>query len=87
MPTFKSVYHRVLVNDTRPRVSVAFFFRMHIQESSDSRVYGPIEELVSDENPRIYREVTGEEIVKCRYTKGLDGVPLLAHFRLNRNPS
>lgn len=80
---FKSVYHRVLANSVGPRIAVAFFFRMHIQESSDSKLYGPIKELLSEENPPIYREVKGEEIVSYRYTKGLDGTPLLSHFELN----
>ncbi|CAA0818855.1 cysteine-rich RLK (RECEPTOR-like protein kinase) 8 [Striga hermonthica] len=80
---FRSVYHRVLANTEGPRLSVAFFFRPHMNESSQSRLYGPMKELLSEENPAIYREATGEEIVWIRYTKGLDGVPLLSHFRLN----
>ncbi|CAA0807158.1 1-aminocyclopropane-1-carboxylate oxidase homolog 1 [Striga hermonthica] len=80
---FRSVYHRVLANNEGPRLSVAFFFRPHMKESSQSRLYGPMKELLSEENPAIYREATGEEIVWIRYTKGLDGVPLLSHFRLN----
>ncbi|KAK6145959.1 hypothetical protein DH2020_019828 [Rehmannia glutinosa] len=83
---FKSVYHRVLANIVGPRISVGFFFRMHIQENSNSRLYGPIKELLSKENPPIYREATGEEIVACRYKKGFDGVPLLSHFKLNKSP-
>ncbi|PIN16396.1 Iron/ascorbate family oxidoreductase [Handroanthus impetiginosus] len=84
---FKSVYHRVLANNICPRISVAFFFRMHLQENSNSRLYGPIKKLLSEENPPIYREAIGEEIVACRYTKGLDGIPLLSHFKLNACPS
>ncbi|KAI3894438.1 hypothetical protein MKX03_003843 [Papaver bracteatum] len=44
----KSVVHRVFVNRTGPRVSVACFFR-----GSTARLYGPIEEL-SDENSSTY---------------------------------
>ncbi|XP_022873791.1 1-aminocyclopropane-1-carboxylate oxidase homolog 11-like isoform X2 [Olea europaea var. sylvestris] len=80
---FKSVYHRVLAKNIGPRISVASFFRLHFQESSKTKVYGPIKELLSDEHPAIYRETTSEEIATCRYTKGLDGTPLLSHFRLN----
>ncbi|EYU32539.1 hypothetical protein ABFS82_14G024400 [Erythranthe guttata] len=79
---FKSVYHRVLANNLGPRISVAFFFRMHIQETNDSRIYRPIEELLSEENRPIYRGATTEEIIACRYANGLDGVPLLSHFKL-----
>ncbi|KAH6778017.1 2-oxoglutarate and oxygenase superfamily protein [Perilla frutescens var. frutescens] len=80
---FKSVYHRVLANNVGPRISVAFFFRMHIQQTSNSKMYGPIKELLSEDNPPIYREVMGEEIVSYLYSKGLDGTPLSSHFELN----
>lgn len=80
--TFKSVYHRALARNVGPRVSVAFVFRMHVEESSSSRVYGPIKELLSEENPPVYREAKGEEIVACRYAKGMDKTPLLSHFKL-----
>ncbi|GER41583.1 2-oxoglutarate (2OG) and Fe(II)-dependent oxygenase superfamily protein [Striga asiatica] len=75
----KSVHHRVLANNVGPRVSVAFFFRPHV-----ARLYGPMKELVSEENPPIYREVTAEEMIRVRYSKGLDGVPLLSYFRINK---
>ncbi|KAK4482810.1 hypothetical protein RD792_009980 [Penstemon davidsonii] len=84
---FKSLYHRVLANNIGPRISVAFFFRMHLQESSNSRLYGPIKELLSEENPPIYKEVRAEEVVEYRYTKGLNGIPLLSHFKLDASSS
>lgn len=80
---FRSVYHRVLATSVGPRVSVAFVFRMHVEETSNSRVYGPIKELLSEENPPIYREAKGEEIVAYRYAKGMMKTPLLSHFEMN----
>ncbi|XP_051129204.1 1-aminocyclopropane-1-carboxylate oxidase homolog 1-like [Andrographis paniculata] len=77
---FKSVYHRVLSKEVGPRISVAFVFRMHLNAS---KVYGPMKELISDENPPIYREVSVDEIISCRYKNGINGIPLLSYFKLN----
>ncbi|KAG6393087.1 hypothetical protein SASPL_147317 [Salvia splendens] len=80
---FKSTYHRVLAKNSGPRISLAFVFRMHLEESGSSRLYGPIKELLSELNPPIYREAKGEEIVACRYAKGIEKkTPLLWHFKL-----
>ncbi|KAG6393140.1 hypothetical protein SASPL_147375 [Salvia splendens] len=80
---FKSAYHRVAAKNLGPRISVAFVFRMHVAGSGSSRLYGPIKELLSKNNPPIYREAKGEEIVVCRYAKGIEKTPLLWYFKLN----
>ncbi|XP_042059604.1 1-aminocyclopropane-1-carboxylate oxidase homolog isoform X1 [Salvia splendens] len=81
---FKSVYHRALARSIGPRVSVALVFRMHVEESNGSKVYGPIKELLSEENPPVYRAAKGEEIIACRYAKGMEAnTPLLSYFKLN----
>ncbi|KAF5736757.1 hypothetical protein HS088_TW14G00910 [Tripterygium wilfordii] len=80
---FKSVKHRVLANRVGPRVSAACVFRTHVEEGSGSRMFGPIEEPLSEENPPIYRSFSVQEIVALKYSKGNDGsTSRLAHFKL-----
>ncbi|KAM7462962.1 hypothetical protein LguiA_031083 [Lonicera macranthoides] len=79
---FKSVNHRVLARNVGPRISIASFFRTHFQEGIASRVYGPIKELTTEENPPVYRETTIKEYVAHYYNKGLDGTSALSRFKI-----
>ncbi|KAK9153149.1 hypothetical protein Sjap_000629 [Stephania japonica] len=77
---FKSFEHMVLANHVGPRMSVAAFFTTGIHPST--RIYGPIKELLPEENPPIYRETSVKEYITHFNQKGLDGTTALTHFRL-----
>ncbi|KDP40302.1 hypothetical protein JCGZ_02300 [Jatropha curcas] len=77
---FKSVEHRGLANHVGPRISVACFFGHGNKPSS--KLYGPIKELISEDNPPIYRETTLQDFTLYYVSKGLDGTSALAHFKL-----
>ncbi|XP_020248975.1 1-aminocyclopropane-1-carboxylate oxidase homolog 7-like isoform X1 [Asparagus officinalis] len=77
---FKSVEHRVLSSKIGPRISVASFFSTRLSPSS--KMYGPIEELLSAEYPPIYREITIKEFFTRYSSKGLDGQSTLIYFKV-----
>ncbi|KAE8723788.1 1-aminocyclopropane-1-carboxylate oxidase-like protein 11 [Hibiscus syriacus] len=75
-----SVEHRVLANSVGPRVSVASFFITGFHPNP--RLYGPIKELLTEDNPPKYRETTVMEYMTHFQNKGLDGNSALLHFRI-----
>ena len=77
---FKSVKHRVVAKNVGPRISVASFFRADIQSGNSRRLYGPIKELLSEENEAIFRETTVKEFVSHTYSIGLDGTNKMQVF-------
>ncbi|PRQ36482.1 putative deacetoxyvindoline 4-hydroxylase [Rosa chinensis] len=77
---FKSVEHRVLANRKGPRISVASFFSTGMLPLT--KLYGPIKELLSEDNPPKYRETTVRDFNVYYKEKGLDGKSALSHFKL-----
>jgi isopenicillin N synthase-like dioxygenase len=65
---FKSVEHRVLANQVGPRISVACFFT----GVAAGKIYGPIEDLLSEENPRYYKEFTVGDYIDKFFSRSLD---------------
>ncbi|KAK9724363.1 hypothetical protein RND81_05G067500 [Saponaria officinalis] len=77
----KSVYHRVTANSIGPRVSAALFLK-GVQTSP--KLYGPIKELLSDDNPPVYKEFTLHEFLTSFYSRprvvpGFDLFKLVNH--------
>ncbi|GLT91541.1 hypothetical protein SLE2022_094240 [Rubroshorea leprosula] len=56
---FKAARHRVVAKIIGPRISSAFFF--HPAIAMQHTLYGPLEELVSEENPPIYKPTSFSE--------------------------
>ncbi|RZC66112.1 hypothetical protein C5167_009805 [Papaver somniferum] len=80
---FKSAEHRVLANRNGPRVSVACF--LNTKSSDNTKIYGPLKEILSEENPPIYKYITMKEYIEHYIKKGLGGVSALDHFKLSSN--
>ncbi|KAK7380258.1 hypothetical protein VNO78_32764 [Psophocarpus tetragonolobus] len=78
---FVSVYHRVLSKHTGPRISIATFYA-DLSAQSSTKVIGPIKELLSEDNPPIYRDTTVKDVTAHYFEKGLDGNSSLHPFRL-----
>ncbi|KAK8934531.1 hypothetical protein KSP39_PZI015036 [Platanthera zijinensis] len=77
---FKSGVHRVRANIIGPRVSVACFFSTSYIPSP--RRYGPIQELLTEDELPKYKQVYMSEYCFYSHAKGLDGRPTLDHFRV-----
>ncbi|KAL3329041.1 hypothetical protein AABB24_036244 [Solanum stoloniferum] len=74
-----SVEHRVIANKDVSRMSVACFFGDNVQSS---KLYGPITELLSEDNPPKYRATAVKDYWSYIYNKGLDGTSALLRYKI-----
>ncbi|KAI6673871.1 hypothetical protein NL676_001777 [Syzygium grande] len=78
---FKSVEHRVLAGRVGPRVSVACFLSPGGMQKT--KPFGPIKELLSEDNPPIYKETSLMEYVTYNKSHHPGGSSALSHFRIS----
>ncbi|KAM0016140.1 putative deacetoxyvindoline 4-hydroxylase [Helianthus debilis subsp. tardiflorus] len=76
---FKSVIHRAIGNVTRARTSFACFLH---GVSTPPKIYGPIQKLITEESPQIYREFTVKDFVMNFYSRKLDDKSGLNYVRI-----
>ncbi|KAK4427761.1 1-aminocyclopropane-1-carboxylate oxidase1 [Sesamum alatum] len=79
---FKSVKHRALSKRTGPRISVAAFIKPHCVDGDNLWMYGPIKELLTEEESAIYRETTYKDYETFYFIKCDDGTTKLPYFKL-----
>ncbi|WOG93854.1 hypothetical protein DCAR_0313142 [Daucus carota subsp. sativus] len=84
---YKSVEHRVLANSNREsRISIVMFMNLSNsawKESAEGgKYYGPLPELLTPENPPVYRDFTLQEHLDSFYTKGLESKSLIDKITL-----
>ncbi|KAL4558688.1 hypothetical protein LXL04_036889 [Taraxacum kok-saghyz] len=77
---FKSVEHRVRARPIGPRISAACFFYPSVANSC--KAYGPIKEVLEENNVPVYRETSHKEYMAYYKAKGLDGTSSLPFFKL-----
>nr|XP_015887936.2 1-aminocyclopropane-1-carboxylate oxidase homolog 1-like [Ziziphus jujuba var. spinosa] len=77
---FRNVEHIVVANRKGPRISDASFFGTRILETS--KPYGPIKELLSEENSPKYRKTTVRDYTVYFIDKGIGRTDAVSHFKI-----
>ncbi|PIN05844.1 Iron/ascorbate family oxidoreductase [Handroanthus impetiginosus] len=76
---FRSNEHRAITSRIGPRISVACFFSGPV---NGAKIYGPIEELISKENPAMYKEVVLSEYVQKFFATALEKYRALDDYKV-----
>ncbi|KAL3644271.1 hypothetical protein CASFOL_012203 [Castilleja foliolosa] len=80
---FKSSKHRALAlpSNIGPRITSACFFGGPV-DGNGAKIYGPIKELISEENPPIFREVVLKDYMSKFFSMGLDNYRDLEYYKV-----
>ncbi|KAK6270442.1 hypothetical protein POUND7_007547 [Theobroma cacao] len=78
---FQTVMHRVLAGRLGPRISATRFFAP--TAAYRDKPYGPAEELLSEENPPIYKGTSFHQHLSYFRINGRDGRKALPHFKIS----
>ncbi|KAJ3680281.1 hypothetical protein LUZ60_016559 [Juncus effusus] len=76
---YKSVLHRVIVNNKSERISVPTFY-----SPAPDAIIKPAEALIDENNPQIYRSFTYEEYFRTFWNQGLNSATCLDLFKVER---
>ncbi|KAG6384349.1 hypothetical protein SASPL_155826 [Salvia splendens] len=76
----RSNEHRAIANRIGPRISVACFFSGPIDNTS--KIYGPIEELITKQNPAVYKGVAMGDYVMNFLTTGTEDYRALDYYKI-----
>ncbi|KZV17843.1 2-oxoglutarate and Fe(II)-dependent oxygenase superfamily protein isoform 1 [Dorcoceras hygrometricum] len=74
---FKSIEHRAISNGIGPRISVVCFFSGPV---NGAKIYGPIDDLITEENPPIYTQIVLNDYLLKFLNTGLDTYRALEYY-------
>ncbi|CAN1796079.1 1-aminocyclopropane-1-carboxylate oxidase homolog 1 [Linum perenne] len=80
---FTSALHRVKSKKTGPRISIPAFFGHGTTKSA--RKYGPIKEMLSDNDPPKYKETTIRDFFLKSYKKGANEFSILPQLKIDNS--
>ncbi|CAJ2659492.1 unnamed protein product [Trifolium pratense] len=75
--TYQSIEHRAMVNSEKERLSIATFY----SPKQDS-VVGPVESLISEQNPARFKKIGVEEYFKNFFARKLEGKSFIDVLRI-----
>ncbi|KAK6929373.1 LOW QUALITY PROTEIN: Isopenicillin N synthase-like, Fe(2+) 2OG dioxygenase domain [Dillenia turbinata] len=65
---YKSIEHRAVTNQEKPRMSIATFFL-----PNDQIKIGPLDSMVDDSNPKMYRRIKYLDYIRHTFERKMDG--------------